>query len=185
MKKIPTIFVRDPANPARLTSECNNACLWVFHGQGVATRKFDGTACLVRGGILYKRYDCKKGRTPPEGFEPCDDPDSVTGHWPGWLPVSYTDPADKWFRDASQPTQDGTYELIGPRIQGNNENREAHRFVPHGEVGIILPHGDITLEGMGRFLADHCIEGIVWHHPDGRMAKIKRRDFGLPWPVKP
>jgi hypothetical protein len=20
-------------------------------------------------------------------------------------------------------------------------------------------------------------EGVVWHHPDGRMAKIKRRDF--------
>ncbi len=20
-------------------------------------------------------------------------------------------------------------------------------------------------------------EGIVWHHPDGRMAKLKRRDF--------
>ena len=27
------------------------------------------------------------------------------------------------------------------------------------------------------------IEGIVWHHPDGRMAKIKRRDFGLSWPI--
>ena len=21
------------------------------------------------------------------------------------------------------------------------------------------------------------MEGIVWHHPDGRMAKLKRRDF--------
>jgi hypothetical protein len=20
-------------------------------------------------------------------------------------------------------------------------------------------------------------EGIVWHHPDGRMAKLKKRDF--------
>ncbi|MFF0467058.1 hypothetical protein ACFYPX_06380 [Micromonospora zamorensis] len=22
-------------------------------------------------------------------------------------------------------------------------------------------------------------EGVVWHHPDGRMAKLKRRDFLL------
>jgi hypothetical protein len=25
-------------------------------------------------------------------------------------------------------------------------------------------------------------EGIVWHHPDGRMAKVKARDFGIRWP---
>ena len=24
---------------------------------------------------------------------------------------------------------------------------------------------------------DFRFEGIVWHHPDGRMAKLKRRDF--------
>ena len=23
------------------------------------------------------------------------------------------------------------------------------------------------------------IEGIVWHHPDGRMVKIKKKDFGF------
>jgi hypothetical protein len=26
-------------------------------------------------------------------------------------------------------------------------------------------------------LARPQYEGIVWHHPDGRMAKLKRRDF--------
>jgi hypothetical protein len=25
------------------------------------------------------------------------------------------------------------------------------------------------------------IEGIVWHHPDGRMVKIKKKDFGYKW----
>lgn len=24
---------------------------------------------------------------------------------------------------------------------------------------------------------------IPWWHPSGRMCKIKRRDFGLPWPL--
>jgi hypothetical protein len=26
------------------------------------------------------------------------------------------------------------------------------------------------------------MEGVVWYHEDGRMVKIKRRDFGLKWP---
>lgn len=30
-------------------------------------------------------------------------------------------------------------------------------------------------------LVENVIEGLVWHHDDGRMAKIKRRDFGLKW----
>lgn len=29
------------------------------------------------------------------------------------------------------------------------------------------------------WLKDKDIEGLVFHHPDGRMAKIKKRDFGL------
>ncbi len=29
------------------------------------------------------------------------------------------------------------------------------------------------------WFARHDVEGIVWHHPDGRMAKLKARDFGL------
>jgi hypothetical protein len=29
------------------------------------------------------------------------------------------------------------------------------------------------------WLLDRDIEGLVFHHPDGRMAKIKLRDFGL------
>jgi hypothetical protein len=28
-----------------------------------------------------------------------------------------------------------------------------------------------------RFAPGHLAEGIVFHHPDGRRAKIKRKDF--------
>lgn len=42
----------------------------------------------------------------------------------------------------------------------------------------LAPH---DFEGIKGFLAENVIEGLVWHHPDGRMAKIKRRDFGLKW----
>ena len=36
---------------------------------------------------------------------------------------------------------------------------------------------------LATYLRDYPHEGIVWHHPDGRRAKIKRRDFGHPWPL--
>ena len=38
-------------------------------------------------------------------------------------------------------------------------------------------------ETVEAFLKKEAIEGIVWHHEDGRMAKIKRSDFGIKWPL--
>ena len=32
-------------------------------------------------------------------------------------------------------------------------------------------------DGLAAWLREHPFEGIVWHHPDGRMAKLKARDF--------
>jgi hypothetical protein len=32
-------------------------------------------------------------------------------------------------------------------------------------------------DGLARYLDGLGHEGIVWHHPDGRMAKLKVRDF--------
>jgi len=46
-----------------------------------------------------------------------------------------------------------------------------------------VPHEPRTFAQLRAFLTMSRIEGIVFHHPDGRMAKIKRRDYGLPWPV--
>jgi hypothetical protein len=34
----------------------------VLDGEGVATRKYDGTSCLVSAAKLFKRYEVKKGR---------------------------------------------------------------------------------------------------------------------------
>jgi len=55
-------------------------------------------------------------------------------------------------------------------------------FIPHGVEKVSIAPRDF--EGLKTFLATAGIEGIVWWHPDGRMVKIKTRDFGLPWPVK-
>ena len=36
-----------------------------------------------------------------------------------------------------------------------------------------------TFDGIREFLAPLDIEGIVFHHPDGRMVKIRKDDYGL------
>lgn len=36
-----------------------------------------------------------------------------------------------------------------------------------------------TFGELRRYLEQHDIEGIVWWHPDGRMVKIKGKDFGI------
>ena len=187
MKKIPSLFVRDrDGNRSLVTREVNPECGWVEAGEGVPTRKRDGTACLVRDGVLFRRYDAKPGRTPPPGFESCQDPVPETGHAPGWVPIG-DGPADRWYRTAFDGAGDlpnGTYELCGPHFNTNPEGVAADIFILHGSE--VLPDGPRYFDEIRRFLGDTrfepCIEGIVWHHPDGRMAKIKARDLGLKWP---
>ena len=185
MKKIPSVFKRDYEGTRLVTNEIVLGCEWVLNGEGIATEKHDGTACMIRDNKLYKRYDAKKGKAHPVTWEPCEaEPDKETGHWPGWLPVG-AGPEDKWHRQAfAKPTkwQNGTYELIGPKVQSNPYGLTEHRLVPHGLVS--LDDAPRTFDLIKDYLAEHSIEGIVWHHPDGRMAKIKRKDFGFEWPIK-
>lgn len=185
MQKIPSLFMRNYDGDRLVRDEVVPGSEWVINGEGVPTVKIDGTSCLIRDGRLYKRYDVKKGRTPPAGFEPAQDADPVTGHWPGWVPVSDTDPSDRWHREALESGHypDGTYELIGPRVQGNPHEMPHHTLIPHGRQR--AAECERTFDGIREYLRRMPImEGIVWHHPDGRMVKIKRKDFGLPWPVK-
>jgi hypothetical protein len=39
-------------------------------------------------------------------------------------------------------------------------------------------------DGLREYLASFNGEGIVFHHPDGRMVKIRRTDFDFPWNAK-
>jgi hypothetical protein len=71
--------------------------------------------------------------------------------------------------------EDGTYELCGPKVQGNPEGMDAHVLVPHGKF--VLREAPRDFEGLAAWLRENPYEGIVWHHPDGRMAKLKRKDF--------
>ncbi len=178
MKKIPTLFERDwSGDRSRVTTQVHAGCEWVLAGEGVATRKLDGTCCLIRDGKLYKRRELRKGDTAPPLFEQVDF-DEETGKTVGWLPCDIG-PDDKWHMAAfTEETNwpDGTYELIGPKVQGNPENWTGHQLVRHGSI--MADDVPRTFDGLRNWLATQDIEGIVFHHPDGRMAKIKLRDFG-------
>ena len=87
MRKIPTLFERDWTDPRRpIVDEPNPACAWVFAGEGSATRKWDGTCCMVRAGRLWKRRELRDGEAEPAGFE-VEQRDAETGNSVGWVPV--------------------------------------------------------------------------------------------------
>ena len=134
MKKIISLFKRDYGGNRQVYDEVVPGAEWVIAGEGVATEKIDGTACMVRDNLLYRRYDRKikkKSRwkvdagekitvddfkDPPFGWESCEEkPDLHTFHWPGWLAISHTDPSEKWHRaafDNSDEYSDGTYQML-------------------------------------------------------------------------
>jgi len=206
MQKIISLFKRDYEGNRQVYNEVVEGAEWVIAGEGVATVKYDGTCCKVEGGRLYKRYDRKLSKpakkrqkkdesfvptvndfkSAPAGWEAAEpEPNTHTGHWPGWCPISDDDPQDQWHREAFAQFDgaEGTYELVGPKVQGNPYNLESHKLVRHGEEVHADNDPPRDFDGLKSWLENFEIEGIVWHHPDGRMVKIKRRDFGFEWPI--
>lgn len=183
MKKITTLFKKDPNDLGRVINEVDPQNQWVIDGEGKATTKYDGTACAIIDGELYKRYDVKKGRQVPEGAIPCQEPDAITGHWPHWIKCDVSNPADQYHFEAFRAlikenlNDDGTYELLGPKIQGNPEKLESHELFRHGVAVWNIEHR--SFEVLKHILSINDIEGIVFHHPDGRMCKIRKSDFGI------
>lgn len=185
MKKIPTLFVRNFLNNHEfvLTQEVSPGLEWVLKGEGIATIKIDGSCTAVINGIFYKRYDAKKGKIPPKGAIPCCEPDPITGHWPHWLKVDFTNKADQWLVAAYNNSgecrlEDGTYEAIGPHFQSNPYNLKEDKLERHG-VEIINPPR--SFEGLKKYLEENYMEGIVFWKDGEPKCKIKRKDFGLPW----
>lgn len=214
MKKIATVFERDwDGDRSRVLDRVTPGCEWVVAGEGVPTIKYDGTACLIRDGRMYRRMEVKPAKpkrgepwvltvTPPAAFEEVDSRVNEHGQviLTGWFPVT-DGPEDVWHREGFEKSlttlglsdlPDGTYELVGPKIQGNPEGFEEHRLIRHEAAGVLV---DVprTFDGLREWFAGRnaedrhgargrTIEGIVFHHPDGRMAKIKSRDFGIKRP---
>jgi hypothetical protein len=183
MEKIPTLFERD--DRFRVVDRPRTECAWVFDGEGTPTEKLDGTnvRLTTRAGQVVR---VEKRRNPSKAQK-------AQGIVDGWY--ADTDEygtEDTWILVAARNTDvsgwpDGEHacEALGPRIQGNPLALTDHRCVP---FNLEVPSYDdvprdydklraylSTLES--RLAPGHLAEGIVFHHPDGRRAKIKRKDF--------
>jgi len=183
MKKISTLYKKDLNNLNLVTKELDPDNTWVIDGDGIPTRKFDGTATAIINGEIYKRYDVKKGKQVPNGAIPCQEPDKFTGHWPHWVKCDKNKKEDQYFFEgfnSLSKVEDGTYELCGEKIGTNAEKITGNILIKHGSE--ILPITDFSFEGLKEYLSNSNldIEGIVFHHKtDGRMCKIRKCDFGI------
>lgn len=180
MKKLSTLYKKDPNDLGRVINEVSPENEWVFKS-GIPTRKFDGTSCAIIDGALYKRFNLKKGRALPLNAIACQEPDEKTGHYPHWVKCERDDPSNKWHFlafDGLEHKENGTYELCGKKVQGNPEKIEGHKLIKHGME--ILNLTDFSFESLRAFLEVADVEGIVFHHTeDSRMCKIRKSDFGI------
>jgi hypothetical protein len=187
--------MRDPEDRRYVINEVTPGCEWVLSWEGLATRKYDGTCVMFDGRAWWARREVKTGKQRPDHFIPVQY-DAVTGKTVGWQPIGQSS-FHRYFVEALESVASwkwdvATYELIGPKINGNPERAGGHRLVRHGE------HREptVTFDGRGPtprdfgglrdFLAasnegDDFTEGIVfWRDisdPACDKAKIKARDF--------
>jgi hypothetical protein len=183
MEKIPTLFERDVH--FRVVDRPRAECAWVFNGEGTPTEKLDGTnvRLTVRSGQLVR---VEKRRNPSK----LQKQQGIIDGW--YADVDEFSAQDKWILAAASGTDvsgwpDGEHscEALGPHIQGNSLQLAAQLCVPFNlEVPVFqdVPRGYAELQEFlatleSRYAPGHLAEGIVFHHPDGRRAKIKRKDF--------
>lgn len=194
MQKIPSLYVRNPENMRFVLPQLNETCRWVIAEDGTngpvrATIKWDGT-CVMRDihGQWWARHQVRPDKKVPENYIPVEH-DPVTGKTQGWIPMADSQ-YRKFFEEAVAESPEstwratgvGTFELIGPRIGANPHRKKRHELIRHGE-DFLIPHPPTEYTALAQYLRNsHEIwgyfEGIVWHNDvDGRMAKIKTRDF--------
>lgn len=182
MHKIPTLFQRDENH--KVINKVTPGCEWVLAGKGVATEKLDGTnvRLTVRSGEVVR---VEKRRNPSKEQK-------ARGIVDGWyVDAHVSDPADQHIFGAigytdTSPDQDSEFicEAIGPKIQGNPLGLEFPWCKSLADVPIYAC-APRSYDELKLFLAEmdsilspgHLAEGIVFHHHNGRMAKIKRKDF--------
>jgi hypothetical protein len=186
IKKMPALFVIDRS--AHLaTTDVNEPAAWIFNEASRPTYKKDGTSITVaEDGTIYARRAVKKGKKAPPGFIPAET-DSYTGHTFGLEPIHQSGFA-KMFDEAvgSQTLQPGTYELCGPKINGNPESLETHQLMPHGsETADDVPdmrtvpkeEAYETLKKLFSTYKERGIEGVVWWGANGKRTKLRVNDF--------
>lgn len=199
MIKMSTLFKKHPEDLSKVIDEFNEKNSWIFT-EGKAYVKRDGTSVAFINGGFYKRYESRPNKKknalteftqPLEGAIACSERDPKTGKQVFWEPVTSQ---DKWHMEALYKFQeqnggnkpvDGTYELCGPRINGNKEKLPEHVFIKHDSepFELEISKETITYENIKKILEENNIEGIVFHNVNDPTVKckIRRKDFGIKW----
>ncbi|MDE1821182.1 MAG: hypothetical protein KGJ23_07895 [Euryarchaeota archaeon] len=182
MNKIPTIF--DRGEHFEVTPKVREGTEWVFQGEGVATEKLDGTN--IRLTVSAGKVTSVEKRRNPTREEKAE------GIEPGYVPAKREDPNDVHIFRAVDGTDTGDWpdgawpcEAVGPKIQGNPLGLSKPVCYPFTLRPVVIPDVPRTFDGLREFLGNfdsryspgHPAEGLVFHHPDGRMAKLKKKDF--------
>lgn len=212
MKKIPTLFVRDYSNGGFVIPEVNPVAEWVMEDAYPAHRKYDGVCTgffpTVKGevrinkdigsgevdkaedisGIWMIRREVKQGWEFPDNFE-IEQFDPQTKKTFGWVPIQESS-YYKYFLDALDDLKEaptfGTYELCGPKINGNPENFKTQKLVNHEQTELIsnihvLDFHEMSVEDAYEALKETLdympIEGVVWRSAQHGMVKLKKKDF--------
>lgn len=200
MKKIPTILPKDPNNLKLVTNG------ELLKGIKYFQLKIDGTSVMIKDNLLYARYDIKliinkKGKKTfltkeevkhkiPIGAIPCQEPDEKSGHWPHWILVD-ENPQFKYILEAFNNMKksellnivEGTYECIGPKIQGNPHNEEEHLLIPHNHSKLnykidFEKMNENSFEYFKNLFKDFNWEGLVAYNDKCEpIGKIRRSDF--------
>lgn len=198
MQKIPLLFKTNEQRKY-VIPEVNEKAGWVFEEPTIAHRKYDGT-CLMRDTEDWWSRRSTKEPAEVKNFRLVEF-DANTGKHFGWEPISQS-PFFKFWQEAigQQPLdcdflnmrdgayELGTYELIGPKVNGNPEKLKRHRLMPHAhaqQLGDIqhleldlVEDVEVAYAELKRTLFYLPVEGVVFKdRKQQRFAKLRRKDF--------
>lgn len=186
MPKLKSLFIRKEINGRFIvTNEIDEDCKWVFEDESVlAVEKLDGTnvSIIIENGKITRIFN----RTSEVPF-------FNTGK--RHLIEAVQNAYERGYCNFT----DGQYfgEVIGPKVQGNPYKLDYHIWLPFDTVVkknfAYKSWGKYpkTFEAISEWFKDLMplyymslhkgeqgfVEGIVFHHLDGRMAKLRRDMF--------
>lgn len=193
MKKIPMLLNMkfDDKGNRVITNEINPKAEFLFAAENViATIKKDGTAAmLTEDGAWMMRRAVNKGKKEPEDFLLAEE-DANTGKKFGWEPMENS-AFRKFMIKAIENGSDfkpGTFELVGPKINGNPEGVDKEMLLRHGAhhadgfptIHEIAEHKDDLIGFLTPFFEEFDrdgVEGIVFWADGVPAVKIRVKDF--------
>lgn len=187
MEKIPTLFERDWEGHRKVIDQI--ALSDFDFSKAVATEKLDGmnVRITVRNHTIV-RVEKRRNPSKTQKAQGIKDP------W--YVDAREEAKEDQYLFEAVAQTDfsaipDGEWsgEALGPKIQGNPLQLNTHKLfffsLEDWRQRVTFKDVPTSFEGLKKWLPEQkslfgqdCgIEGIVWHHPDGSMCKIKVKDF--------